>query len=100
MLMLYIMSSCFYVIYLYRMRYAKINRYYKTPKHKEFLKCFIKSRNSRILNIDIYEIGRQCNMDDLSSMNIALELEEDGLLKAQGAGPIYFLTLKGAKSLL
>ena len=100
MLLLYIIFPCLYVIYLYYLRYVKINRLYKMPKHEEFLKIFIKSRNSRILNIDICEIGRQCNIDDLTSLKIALELEEEGLLKAQGSGPTYSLTLKGAKSLL
>ena len=76
------------------------NRDYMTSKRDEFLKAFIRKRNSQNHNINIFEVGRQCSMDNLSSSKMAIELEEEGILKAQGSGSTYHLTLKGRKNLL
>jgi predicted transcriptional regulator len=68
----------------------------------EFLKTFIEMRNSQVPNdlVDINEVGRRCNMDDLASTKIAMALEAEGILKAQGPGSTYHLTPKGRKELL
>ena len=68
----------------------------------QFLKTFIEMRNAQVPDdlVDIHEVGRRSNMDDLASTKIAMELEAEGLLQAQGAGSTYHLTPKGRNELL
>ena len=42
--------------------------------------------------IDIHEVERRCNMDDLASSKIAMALAALGLLEAQGSGSTDHLT--------
>jgi len=68
----------------------------------KFLQTFIEIRNAQVPNdlVDIHEVGRRCNMDDLASAKIAMALEAEGFLQAQGPGSTYHLTPKGRNELL